>query len=208
MILAFRLLTGASTASITLNPCIVGDMFPQHERGAAMSVMGMVPLLGTVVGPVAGGYATQSLGWRWTFWLSAALAGAVGLGFIFVLRETYAPTLLDKRAQAQHPSDLTRQSGGWVRPSAFLWRLTALITALLRPVRLMCKSATATALSVFMAVVYSYLYLAVSTVSSIFQMEYGFSVGSSGLALLGISEPTSPTYAQACADERAQPLGC
>lgn len=46
-------------------------MIAAEERGLAMSVMAFGSLWGPVLGPVAGGFATQSLGWRWIFWIIA-----------------------------------------------------------------------------------------------------------------------------------------
>lgn len=77
MIIAFRFLTGAVTTSICLNPSILGDMYPIQGLGAAMSIMSLMPLVGTAVGPIAGGYVTQHLSWRWTFWLTAILTASL-----------------------------------------------------------------------------------------------------------------------------------
>ena len=39
------------------------------------------------------------LGWRWTAWLTMILAGLFGTIGFFLIPETYAPTLLQRRAK-------------------------------------------------------------------------------------------------------------
>lgn len=50
-----------------------------------------------MLGPVIGGFVTQYLGWRWMCWIALILS-AVALVFAVILKETYAPTLLQKKA--------------------------------------------------------------------------------------------------------------
>jgi MFS family permease len=52
-----------------------------------------------VLGPIIGGFVTQYLGWRWAAWLSLILSG-VALAFSCIMKETYAPALLRKKAAA------------------------------------------------------------------------------------------------------------
>ena len=56
MLIAFRFFLGASVASTTLNPCIVGDMCKQEERGSALAVMGMTPFVALILGAIVGGF--------------------------------------------------------------------------------------------------------------------------------------------------------
>lgn len=46
MLIAFRFFNGIAVASVVLNPSIVGDMFIVEERGNAMSILTVAPLLG------------------------------------------------------------------------------------------------------------------------------------------------------------------
>ena len=50
-----------------------------------------------VLGPILGGFVTQYLGWRWMNWVALILS-AVALGFSLMMRESYAPILLQKKA--------------------------------------------------------------------------------------------------------------
>lgn len=72
MMIAFRFLMGFSGSTpITNGSGTISDMFPVEERGKAMAVWAMGPLLGPCIGPIAGGYMVESIGWRWVFWVIA-----------------------------------------------------------------------------------------------------------------------------------------
>lgn len=58
---------------ITLSQAIVADLFPPRERGAYLGAMGSVFGVSAVVGPLLGGLFTETLGWRWCFWINVPL---------------------------------------------------------------------------------------------------------------------------------------
>ena len=67
-LLAFRLLAGiAGSCPITIGGGSISDTFAQSERGAAMALFALGPLMGPVIGPVVGGYLAEDEGWRWIF---------------------------------------------------------------------------------------------------------------------------------------------
>lgn len=76
---------------------IMGDMFTPLERGKAVSIYSIAPLVGPVLGPLAGGALTQYASWTWCFWVISILDVFVQItGFAF-LPETYAPVLLRRK---------------------------------------------------------------------------------------------------------------
>ncbi|KAH8693353.1 major facilitator superfamily domain-containing protein [Phaeosphaeriaceae sp. PMI808] len=186
MIIAFRFLTGAVTTSICLNPSIVGDMYPIQSRGAAMSIMSLMPLVGTAVGPIAGGYVTQHLSWRWTFWLTAILTAIVEAAMLIVYRETYLPCILRKR-------DRKRAAAAGVSTNAAkrnlaLYQLLLTITRFIfRPFAVLLRSRGATVMALYLSVIYAYLFLLATTLATEFQKVYGFSETNSGLIYLGLA---------------------
>lgn len=60
------------------------------------------------------------------------------------------------------------------------------IRAIIRPTKMLLFSPIVLTLSVYMAVVYGYLYLLFTTLTLVFEKGYGFSSGTVGLAFLGI----------------------
>ncbi|KAK7699465.1 hypothetical protein SLS64_011603 [Diaporthe eres] len=69
-LVGFRLLQGAAAAAPpAIGGGVIGDMFVPCERGRATAMYGFGLLLGPIAGPIAGGYITQNLGWRWVCWV-------------------------------------------------------------------------------------------------------------------------------------------
>lgn len=88
----------AGSAMIANAPGTVSDIVNDEYRALAFSIWSVGPLNGPVFGPVIGGFVTQYMGWRWTNWLVMILSG-VAWAFVSILKETYAPALLQKKAK-------------------------------------------------------------------------------------------------------------
>lgn len=72
MLIAFRFFMGfAGSTPLTIGSGTIADMFPVEERGKAMAVWAMGPMLGPCIGPVAGGFIVEHIGWRWVYWVIA-----------------------------------------------------------------------------------------------------------------------------------------
>ena len=56
---------------------IVVNSFPIRQRGLAVGTWGSAHGAGIVVGPLIGGTLTQTVGWRWVFWIAVPLTIAV-----------------------------------------------------------------------------------------------------------------------------------
>jgi EmrB/QacA subfamily drug resistance transporter len=70
-LIAFRALQGLGAgAIIPIAIAIVGDIFPPSERGKWQGALFATFGLATVVGPTLGGFLTDSLGWRWIFYVN------------------------------------------------------------------------------------------------------------------------------------------
>ena len=61
-----------------------------------------------------------------------------------------------------------------------------LLTALVRPTKMLLFSPIILALSIFVAIFYGYVYLLFTTFTFVFENEYGFSPGIAGLTYLGL----------------------
>ena len=72
MLIGFRFVAGLfGSCPLTLGGGTIADTIKQEKRGGAVAIWALGPLMGPVIGPVAGGFVTQSLGWRWVFWILA-----------------------------------------------------------------------------------------------------------------------------------------
>ncbi|KAL8742888.1 MAG: hypothetical protein Q9190_004695 [Brigantiaea leucoxantha] len=184
MLIVFRFFNGIAVASVVLNPSIVGDMFIVEQRGNAMSILSLAPLLGPCLGPIAGGYISQSIGWRWIFWLAAVLAAGIEIAFVLFFRETYKVHLLREKARnlRKHTGDASYQSEHDEDMSV----KSFFTSSILRPVRMMILSPMILFLSLYVSVVFAYTYIMFTTMTEVFQSRYGFSTGSAGLTFLGL----------------------
>lgn len=52
---------------------ITGDLIPPRVRGTYMAPMGAMFGIASVVGPIIGGWLTDSVDWRWVFWVNLPL---------------------------------------------------------------------------------------------------------------------------------------
>ncbi|MDN4477201.1 MDR family MFS transporter [Demequina sp. SYSU T00039] len=68
-----------------LSQAIIADIVPARERGRYMGVMGGVFALASVIGPLLGGWFTESVGWRWCMWINIPLGAIAILSAILFL---------------------------------------------------------------------------------------------------------------------------
>ncbi len=74
VILGRALQAGFGSAGITLSRAVVMDNVSSGQAGRVLSLIILPVTLAPVCAPVVGGLVTDTLGWRWTFHLSAVLA--------------------------------------------------------------------------------------------------------------------------------------
>ena len=67
----FRLIQGASGGCLQpLSQAVLLEAFPAEERGKAMGFWGLGIVTAPVLGPVLGGWLTDSYSWRWVFYIN------------------------------------------------------------------------------------------------------------------------------------------
>lgn len=93
-LLILRFLAGAFGAStVALVSATYADFWGVVARGNASAIYSVVCFVGPCIGPIAGIYITDNLGWRWVAWISLMMAAFFGIPAFIVLPETYAPVL-------------------------------------------------------------------------------------------------------------------
>ncbi|KAL5042511.1 hypothetical protein BDW71DRAFT_200551 [Aspergillus fruticulosus] len=185
MFLAFRVLAGcASSGPLTVGGGTVADVVPPAQRGRAMSLFFTGPLLGPVLGPIIGGFVSESIGWRWTFWIILILAGVSFAISILLLRETNAAVLLKWKT-----ARLRKETGNAALVSVMDRGLTPrqlFLRAITRPTKLLSLSPIVLFLSLLCAFIFGLLFMLFTTFPTVFEEQYHFSAGISGLAYLGV----------------------
>lgn len=99
--------------------------------------------------------------------------------FFVVIRETYVPVLLarQKNTTFTHDANITEHQKN--APQKFA-------QSILRPLSMLVFSPIILLFSLYIALVYGYLYLLITTIPHIFTSIYDFSTGSVGLVYLGL----------------------
>jgi DHA2 family multidrug resistance protein len=70
-LVAFRLLQGATGGAMQpLSQAVLLEAFPPHERGKAMGFWGLGIVVAPILGPVLGGWLTDTYSWRWVFYIN------------------------------------------------------------------------------------------------------------------------------------------
>ena len=78
-LIVFRVLQGLGAGGLlSLVQVIISDIISPRERGRYVGLLGAVIAVGTAGGPLLGGLITDSIGWRWNFYVSVPFA-IVGL---------------------------------------------------------------------------------------------------------------------------------
>ncbi|MGK0722277.1 MDR family MFS transporter [Leucobacter sp. W1478] len=74
-LIAFRVMQGIGAGGIpALGQIVLAEIISPRERGKYAGIMGAVMAVSTVGGPLLGGFITDSIGWRWNFYVAAPIA--------------------------------------------------------------------------------------------------------------------------------------
>jgi EmrB/QacA subfamily drug resistance transporter len=78
-LIAFRAFQGLGAGGLMVGVlAVIGEMIPPLQRSKYMGVMMAVMPVAMIGGPLAGGYITDNLSWRWAFYVNLPL-GAIAL---------------------------------------------------------------------------------------------------------------------------------
>ncbi|KAK4149922.1 putative transporter [Chaetomidium leptoderma] len=204
---ASRALTGMAVASNVLGPAIIGDIFAPEHRGTALSLVGILPLLGGTVGPVVSGAVAQSWGWRAVLRVCVVLAAVCAAVFFAYFRETYGPVILRRvgrrteaklgatkkhgggdgggygtvpTATATATKDHADHEGGAVGDT----QSVGMLASIARPASVLFGSSVIACLALFGSSVFAHFYILATTLPGILQERYGLSPAATGSAFL------------------------
>jgi DHA2 family multidrug resistance protein len=94
MLVIFRLIQGATGGAMQpLSQAVMLEAFPPAQRGKAMGFWGLGIVVAPILGPVLGGWLTDSYSWRWVFYINLPV-GIVSLVMtkLFIFDPPYMKT--------------------------------------------------------------------------------------------------------------------
>src|SRR5580704_6251386 len=71
MLILFRLIQGAAGGALQpLSQAVLLESFPPEQRGKATGFWGQGIVVAPIIGPVLGGWLTDTYSWRWVFYIN------------------------------------------------------------------------------------------------------------------------------------------
>ncbi|OJD33863.1 mfs multidrug transporter [Diplodia corticola] len=186
-LIVFRVLSGlGASAPTAVCDGVVADLWREDERGLSISVYSLAPLLGPAIGPIAGGFIDQYVGWRWTFYATSIAAAVVSVSGVILTEETYGPVLLRRKA-----AELRRRLGNprWTaKPQHGDDKsVAATVSATLaRSFRMLGTQPVIQVLGLYMAYLFGIIYVLLSTFTTLWEEAYSQDVAVGGLHYLAI----------------------
>ncbi|KAI1421915.1 major facilitator superfamily domain-containing protein [Xylaria sp. FL1777] len=176
----------AFSAPITIIGGTLADLWKAEERGIPMAAFSAAPFVGPAVGPLIGGFLSDHLGWRWLYWLTLILSGVIWLLITFTVPETYAPTILARRAKKMRKEtgeqDWVTEQDLDMRPLGERMRIF-----LIMPLKLLFGELIVFLISLYMSVLYGLLYMFFIAYPIIFEEGKGYSASLAGLTFIPLA---------------------
>ncbi|OAG36431.1 hypothetical protein AYO21_09416 [Fonsecaea monophora] len=185
-LIVMRFLAGlGGSAIITISPAVVGDLYPVERRAFGSAIIAGSQSLGPIVGPICGGFITEYLTWRWAYWILVLCAGSTSAVLTLFMHESNAVVLLERKVRK-----LRKTLGRPELVSAVQHRMSAH-----ELLKLLVKSPIVLFISIYVATAYGLLYLMFTTLPTVFQESYGWSLQLTGLSYLGLCTVGFGTFA-------------
>ena len=99
-LIAMRVIQGLAGGGVgALAQIVMADFLSPRERGKYMGLFGAVMAVGTVGGPLIGGFVTDTINWRWNFFIALPFAiAAVAL----IQRTLHLPAIAKRKVKIDH----------------------------------------------------------------------------------------------------------
>ncbi|KAK0944155.1 hypothetical protein LTR29_004287 [Friedmanniomyces endolithicus] len=168
--LVFRFLAGlGGSAPLAIGGGILADCFRAEERGKAIGVYSLAPLIGPAVGPIAGGFISENTTWRWVFYAVTIADAVIQIAGLFLLQETWAPKLLENKVKK-----LRKETGNnalYAEGSRKETVSQKLKISLMRPFVLLFTQPTVIVFAIYMAYLYGLVYLVISSFPGMYYLH-------------------------------------
>ncbi|OAQ96766.1 hypothetical protein LLEC1_00641 [Akanthomyces lecanii] len=185
LLITMRAVTGFAVASNVLNPAIIGDMLVPEQRGKAMTIIVIVPMIASALGPTVGGAVADGLGWRQVVWINVVLACVCQIPLFAFFKETYRAST-KQGARATQCNDCDEGSGAGAIPQATAGKtaMHSFWNSAIRPASILCSSRVLVMLCLCHSLDFVFYYVMVTTLPDILQNVYGQSLSATGLTFI------------------------
>lgn len=142
---------------------------------------------GPAMGPVVGEFTTknETLGWRWTAWFSMIMAATFFVPSLFIVPETLAPVLLQRRA-----AKLRIQTKNWALHSKLdedpVTFRSLFRKYLVKPIKMLVQEPILIVMTAYMSLVYGILYLTFVAYPISFEYDRRIAFGTASLPFLAV----------------------
>jgi len=184
--MVFRFLSGfGGAAPQAMGSGVLSDCWTAEERGGATAIYSLAPFLGPAIGPIAGGYLTQYVSWRWIFWtVSIADALVQVLAFLF-LPETYRPTILKRKAKKLRKATGNKDLHTVEEATGLTWA-QRMSKALVRPMIMLATQPTVQITGLYRAYLYGLMYLVLASFPMVWEEQYDQEPGRASLNYISL----------------------
>lgn len=99
-LIAMRVIQGLAGGGVgALAQIVMADFLSPRERGKYMGLFGAVMAIGTVGGPLIGGFVTDTINWRWNFFIALPFAIAA---VILIQRTLHLPAIAKRKVKIDY----------------------------------------------------------------------------------------------------------
>ncbi|KAF2651576.1 MFS general substrate transporter [Lophiostoma macrostomum CBS 122681] len=164
---------GVSLASAT-----IADTTPPEKRGVSLSTYYSLPFLGSLMGPLIGGFVAEAKGWRWTQWTTLFFAACI-FPFLGFVHESYRKVIV-KRIAAREGLELPEPQRDSSKIMQYFFT-----TTISRPVHMMFTEPIVGFVCLYCSFQFALLYTFVVGSPYVFEVTYGFTVQQQSLTFFG-----------------------
>ncbi|KAJ5085084.1 hypothetical protein N7532_009855 [Penicillium argentinense] len=184
-LLVGRFLTGTFVSACLSNcPGVLADLWNPLERANAMAGFSAMVYMGPALGPVVAGFLELKKNWQWSFYVLLWLGAPTCLAML-TIPETYGPTVLYNKAKRIRKAAILGyenvrapvEDSDRTLIGIYKVALVRPWIILFDPISLLC--------AIYMAFVYTLLYMLFSIYPIVFQEKRGWNSGVGELPLIG-----------------------
>lgn len=186
LIIVLRFLGGlAGSFTQAVAPAVIADMFSTNERGFVLAFFTLAGLMGQMLGPIFCGFLDANFGWRSLAVFIASLAAPTFIAMLCTFPETYAPTLLRRRAARMEAiTGKVHLVDGVGEEKTIMKQLKI---GALRPFMLLFLEPIVALLTAFLSVVQGTMFLLFAAYPIVFQTTRGWPQGIASLPFLAVA---------------------